>query len=1043
MKYILILVVWIGALFHTAMAQNSIPTENLPVDTTLYADDSNTNLLSEPSSFTRPSVIPSSPQSQIFEKYINHEITEYNGLPDISIPLYVIEIKGLKIPVTLNYHASGIKYKQFDGEVGAGWSISACGYRVSRNIYGKPDEAYSFYDKTLVNKHITGNNPYSRDSILSSICLSTREAIQIEPSIGTNVKDGEYDQFSYMLPSSSGHFIVSNRATRSVSAVGENPDLIVLDEGATKLSLNKMTITDPAGFNYLMGRDDLSPASSEYVYSEAFDLLVKTGWLLSRIESPFNEYVLFKYGNHVVHTERFRSKYYVVSDAPEHTPGNFPLVNNPGLETQYGAHLNNQYMLGASDLRLVSSIETDNVIITFIRENVFACNSDYQYPSSKCSSHVIKEIVIKDKKNNVQLKKVTFDYTKSPSTIDTNTDKIPWHRLLSTVTIRDGGNANIQKYQLEYYPAPPTPSNTFPDQWGYYKTGYTNTTVYPDMYLHDDFKTDQIVTRIGRSTVTKTAFGTVEYGVPFVSRSSGESVPNYFALKKIIYPTGGFTEYEYESNQYGTGTKGGGLRVKKITSQTDASTKALVSEYEYGDAGNGVLSGSLTLFKHCFADEAFYFTSHLSPPFGDKSPYALGTRHAIKTYGTKALDKDTELFLKVSYNKVTTKQYNSGSNSYLGKTISTYNIPFEYELSYENNTPNITYGDRVFNVSNYLGYGNAFTKKYRVGYKPIITSRTVYNGGGSVLTKDDFQYTELGKKTWEGMNVKQKIFFEKYPGTTGNPKLCEHYQSISSMYDWGYYTIEMGIKKLSNQVTAIYDQNGQNPVTTTHTYTYDALNRLSKSTQTNSLGSSLTKELTYPASGTTLSNKNMVATVVQTVLKNNNTETERVVHNYPSSAIFPDKTQHSNGAGTALQTDITYNSYDSHGNLLQYTQSDGTKVSYIWGYNYQYPIAEIENAGLNEIYTYIPQSTVNAIASKVTPASDDWTALTALQSNLKAARIAIYKYKSQVGITEATDPTGFITYYDYDNYGRLTRSYYKEGATIRVIESYNYNYVNK
>lgn len=615
--------------------------------------------------------------------------------------------------------------------------------------------------------------------------------------------------------------------------------------------------------------------------------------------------------------------------------------------------------------------------------------------------------------------------------------------MLSTVSVKDGANANIQKYQFDYYPAPSSPANTYPDQWGYYKTGYTNTTIFADMYLHDEFKTDNIVAKIRGGITTKGAFSLYEPGIPFVNRAIGDALPNYYSLKKITYPTGGFTEYEYESNYYGTGTIGGGLRIKKITSQTDASTKAMVSEYTYGDTGNGVLSGYLTLFKYCFVDEIFYFSMLRSPSFGQEVPYELGTRQAVKTYGTKALDKDTELFLKVSYNKVTVKQYNAGSATYLGKTISTYDIPNEYELSYENNAPKINMGDRTFSISNYLGYGNAFTKKYRIGYKPLLTSRTTYNEGGAILSKEDFQYAELGKVTWEGINVKQKVFFEKYPGMTGLPKLCKHYESISSLYNWGYYTIEMGVKRISNQVFVRYDQTGQNPVTTTSTYVYDAIKRLSKSTQTNSQGSSKSKELVYPASGTALSNKNMVATVIQTIMKNNNIETERVVHNYPSTALLPDKIQHSNGTGTTLQTDVTYDSYDSHGNLLQYTRSDGTKVSYIWSYNYQYPIAEVENAGLSDIYTYIAKSTIDGIASKTTPAAGDWTALTSLQNSLKAARVTIYKYKTLVGISEMTDPTGFTTYYDYDSFGRLIKTYYKEGTSSYTIESYNYNYINK
>lgn len=991
---------------------------------------------------SRPNVVPSSPQSQIFEKYINHEVTEYNGLPDISIPLYVIEIKGLKIPVALTYHAAGIKYKQFDGDLGAGWSINAGGYRVSRTIYGKPDEEFPFYDKSVVQSYMTSaRSPYSRDSLLTSIGLNMYMAGQMEPDI-RNYKDGEYDQFTYMLPSTSGHFIISDRTTRGVSIVSENQDLVALDEGENKLVLENVGITDNAGMKYFLGRTDLSPRSVETVLDEAVGHNVTSSWLLSRIESPFNEYVLFKYNNHQVHTERFKSKYYRISDAEEHSTSNYPLANNPGLETYYSAHMDNQYNLHELGLSLVSSIETDNVIVTFTRGNVYACHTTYTSYVS-CSEHVITEITVKDKKSGALLKKITFDYTKSPSNSNANKDEVPWHRLLSAVSIKDGNSANVQKYQFEYYPAPNAPASTYPDQWGYYKTGYTNTSIFPDMYLHNEFKTDNILTRIGRSTVTKTPFGQCESSVPFVDRSTSEVLPNFFSLKRIIYPSGGFTEYEYESNSYGTGTRGGGLRIKKITSQTDASTKALVSEFTYGDSGNGVLSGYLNRFQQCFVDEIFYFSSLRASSFGEKRSLELGTRQAIKTYGSKSFDKDTELFLKVSYNKVAKRQYDAGSNIYLGKTVSTYDIPKEYELSYENNYPNVNMGDRIFRKSNYLGYGVAFTKKYRVGYKPLLTSRTVYNEGGAVLSKDDFQYIELGKTVHEGINIRQKVFFEEYPGITGQPRNCTHYNSISSLYDWGYYTIESGIRKLSGQVSVNYDQNGQNPVATTSSYSYDGLKRLIKSTQTDSSGGILSKEFTYPASGTALNSKNMVATVVKTVMKNKGTETECIVHDYPSTSILPAKTQHSNGSGIALKTDITYDSYDSHGNLLQYTRPNGTKVSYLYGYNYQYPIAEIENASLSDIYAYIPKATIDGIASKTIPAATDWTAISNLQKGMKSALISIYKYKPLVGITEVTAPNGFITYYEYDAFGRLTRTYYKEGSSINTIELYNYNYINK
>ena len=46
-------------------------------------------------------VIPPSPQSAIYRKYLDHAIDESTGIPDISIPLFEIRLKELTIPVTL------------------------------------------------------------------------------------------------------------------------------------------------------------------------------------------------------------------------------------------------------------------------------------------------------------------------------------------------------------------------------------------------------------------------------------------------------------------------------------------------------------------------------------------------------------------------------------------------------------------------------------------------------------------------------------------------------------------------------------------------------------------------------------------------------------------------------------------------------------------------------------------------------------------------------------------------------------------------------
>src|SRR5688572_19544164 len=51
-------------------------------------------------------------------------VSEYTGIPNISIPLYQIEEDGIKIPLLLNYHAGGIRVSQEASWVGLGWDLA-------------------------------------------------------------------------------------------------------------------------------------------------------------------------------------------------------------------------------------------------------------------------------------------------------------------------------------------------------------------------------------------------------------------------------------------------------------------------------------------------------------------------------------------------------------------------------------------------------------------------------------------------------------------------------------------------------------------------------------------------------------------------------------------------------------------------------------------------------------------------------------------------------------------------------------------------------
>ena len=52
---------------------------------------------------------------------------------------------------------------------------------------------------------------------------------------------------------------------------------------------------------------------------------------------------------------------------------------------------------------------------------------------------------------------------------------------------------------------------------------------------------------------------------------------------------------------------------------------------------------------------------------------------------------------------------------------------------------------------------------------------------------------------------------------------------------------------------------------------------------------------------------------------------------------------------SVYESRVEYLSYDNYGNPTEVRQTDGTTVTYLWGYNGQYPVAKIANATYPEV----------------------------------------------------------------------------------------------
>lgn len=143
-----------------------------------------------------------------------------------------------------------------------------------------------------------------------------------------------------------------------------------------------------------------------------------------------------------------------------------------------------------------------------------------------------------------------------------------------------------------------------------------------------------------------------------------------------------------------------------------------------------------------------------------------------------------------------------------------------------------------------------------------------------------------------------------------------------------------------------------------------------------------------------------------------------------------------------LEERITYHDYDSMGNPIEVSKTDGTHIVYIWGYNQTLPIAKIENA----TYCYngnnysqsncLEQTDVENLQLLSNQDIDSISeenlrvALNGLRNSLTNSMVTTYTYDPLIGVTSMTDPRGQVVYYEYDEFNRLEYIKDKDGYIL-------------
>lgn len=228
---------------------------------------------------------PKSPEAAAFLKYGEYPVDLSTGVPNISIPIYTIDIGDFQMPISLDYHASGIQVSQEATWVGLGWNLNV-GAQIILSARDGVDE----------------NIPTINDVPDANAILAYWESnpFYFNPSgpPGAHLEDSKVkDVYNISSPTVNGNFYIRNAISH---------DIVVFPPDAFKVEMNCGTpgnpilfrVTDKLGNTYLFtGEKELSVVSMTHS-----DMYTST-WYASEIQTPKNGKLILKYQDDGAHNE--------------------------------------------------------------------------------------------------------------------------------------------------------------------------------------------------------------------------------------------------------------------------------------------------------------------------------------------------------------------------------------------------------------------------------------------------------------------------------------------------------------------------------------------------------------------------------------------------------------------------------------------------------------------------------------------------------------------------------------------------------------------
>lgn len=594
--------------------------------------------------------IPPAPTAASLGKFGEVPVSLYIGIPQVEVPLYTIKTKSHTIPLSLSYHASGVRVDEEASPVGLGWALNAGGV-ITRSVHDT-DDLSEFGNSVKYGYATPGHGdipPWKMDGSnqYDGLGRTQQQYNQDNDYYCSNLQDLQPDVFYYNFQGYNGKFFLerSPSTTNLVVRPQSKAENLLIESAAVmvnNVSKKGWRITTPNGYKYLFGEreevtarsesttllDHLPPGSgSSGNGTTSTSTSVQTycsAWYLTSITSPDGETVTFGYDRQSSYQTfgiRTQSKRQVI------TPKYYDPVKNCLLRVDATQTYTTYTIstLNAETAPVLSSIAyaTGQVQFTSSARTDIAAGSPFG-PAKRLNGMVVYE-----GSDARFVKGVEFQTSYFDNPANQNGSNNAGYQRLRLDGVREYGAGEKPPYRFTYNYNAASASTSLPRKDSYAKDhyGFFNGALGNDQmgegygwgmpYVRETIQIPDESSPSDPNAASYTPYTFETIAAVSADRAYHDPYTQVAVLARIQYPTGGTTDFTFEPNQYyESPTKpaetGPGIRIRTIVSTSEAGAPAQTKRYVY-ERANGNSSGKRMSREEYYNIEAWEYENGACP----------------------------------------------------------------------------------------------------------------------------------------------------------------------------------------------------------------------------------------------------------------------------------------------------------------------------------------------------------------------------------------------------------------------------------------------